>query len=164
MPYQSTKRFGPISTGHRNWRAQNHCGKMHGYGRYIQFTFQGALDEFGWVMDFSGLKAVRKFLEDNWDHKMLIASDDPKLDKCKELHEEGLIDLNIMDVSKGWAPAIEGSCKFVFDHVQPVIHHMTNGRVHIAKIEIWEHENNSAIFIPEEKDFQRCTIKANQIK
>lgn len=163
MPYKSTKKFGPISTGHRNWRADNHCSFLHGYGRYVQLTFEGDLDEFGWVLDFSSLRNVKQFLEDNWDHRMLIASDDPELPIFKELHEKKLIDLNIMNVKNGWTPAIEGSCKFVFDYVQPIIHHKTNGRVHIAKVEIWEHENNSACYIPEEKDYQRATIKANKL-
>lgn len=170
MPYQSTKKFGPISTDHRNWHAAVNterdsvkCARLHGYGRYVQLTFAGDLDEMGWVFDFGMTKNIKKFLEDNWDHRTLIASDDPELEFLQTIHDKGLISMNIMDVSKGWTPAIEGSCKFVFDHVQPVIHHETNGRVHIAKVEIWEHENNSAVFIPTEKDFMRATIKSNKL-
>lgn len=166
--YHSTKKFGPISTGHRNWHAacnssrdSEKCSYIHGYGRYIQFTFSGQLDEKGWVYDFGGTKFIKEFLEKNWDHKTLIASDDPELDTLKELHNKKIIDLNILDVSKGWTPAIEGSCKFVFDKIQPEITKKTEGRIKISKIEIWEHENNSAIFIPSEDDYLKATIKSN---
>ena len=51
-----------------------------------------------------------------------------------------------MDVDKGWGPGIEASCKFVYDHVQPIIAQKTNGRVTLTKVEIWEHERNSAVY------------------
>ena len=37
--YRSTKKIGPISTGHRQWRDDGHCRYVHCYGRYVQFTF-----------------------------------------------------------------------------------------------------------------------------
>ena len=42
MAYFSTKRFGPICTGHRQWRDDGHCKYIHGYGRHVQVTFEGA--------------------------------------------------------------------------------------------------------------------------
>ena len=45
--YRSTKKIGPISTGHRQWRDDGHCSYVHGYGRYVQFTFASdALDGY----------------------------------------------------------------------------------------------------------------------
>ena len=61
--FTSSKRFGPISTGHRQWRAQNHCSFVHGYGRFVEITF-GCYqrDERGWVVDFGDLRDVKKWL------------------------------------------------------------------------------------------------------
>ena len=48
--FKSTKKLGPISVGHRQWRDDGHCRFVHGYGRYVQFTFSGELDHRQWVM------------------------------------------------------------------------------------------------------------------
>ena len=149
MKFQSTKKLGPISVGHRQWRDDGHCAWVHGYGRYIQFTFEGDLDDRQWVMDFGDLKDIKQWLEEQWDHRVMIASDDPQLDKLKEMHDLNIMNINVMDVEKGWGPGIEASCKFVYDHVQPIITEKTNGRVKIAKVEIWEHERNSAVYTVE---------------
>ena len=149
MAFQSTKKLGPISVGHRQWRDDGHCAWVHGYGRYIQFTFEGELDHRQWVMDFGDLKDVKQWLEKQWDHRVMIASDDPQLDKLKEMHDLNIMNINVMDVEKGWGPGIEASCKFVYDHVMPLIHAKTGGRVRLVKVEIWEHERNSAIYTQE---------------
>ena len=39
MKFKSSKRIGPISTGHRQWKDKGHCSFVHGYGRYVEFTF-----------------------------------------------------------------------------------------------------------------------------
>ena len=145
--FYSTKRIGPISTGHRQWRDEGHCRWAHGYGRYVKLTFAcKTLDDKMWCMDFGDLKWVKKWLEDQWDHRMLIASDDPLLNEWERLHSLDGINLNVMDVTKGWGPGIEGSCKFVFDNINPKILELTNNRVWIDNIEIFEHEFNSALY------------------
>ena len=149
MAFQCTKRLGPISTGHRQWRDNGHCAWLHGYGRYIQFTFAGEVDERQWVVDFGDLKDVKAVIEAAWDHKFLIASDDPHLEQILSLEANDIIRVSVMDVTKGHGPGIEGSAKWVYDAVQPMIHEKTNGRAHIAKVEIWEHENNTASYIPD---------------
>ena len=149
MKFESTKKLGPISVGHRQWRDDGHCAWVHGYGRYIQFTFEGDLDERQWVMDFGDLKDVKQWLEDQWDHRVMIASDDPQLEKLKEMHALNIMNINVMDVDKGWGPGIEASCKFVHDHVAPMIDKKTHGRVKLSKVEIWEHERNSAVYTVE---------------
>lgn len=143
----STKKIGPISTGHRQWRDDGHCAYAHGYGRYVKLTFGcHTLDDRMWCVDFGELRWAKKFIEDQWDHRMLIASDDPLLDKWKEMDSLGGIHLNVMDVTKGWGPGIEASCKFLFDNLNPTVIKMTQGRCWIESIEIFEHEMNSAIY------------------
>lgn len=147
MTYFSTKRFGPISTGHRQWRDDGHCAYLHGYGRTMKVVFGATqLDDKNWVVDFGGLRDFKKWLEGEWDHRMLIASDDPELETFKDLHTRGIIDLNIMDATKGYGPGIEASCKYVYDHLNDYISDLTDGRCWVESVEIWEHENNSAIY------------------
>ncbi len=146
IKYFSTKRFGPISTGHRQWRDEGRCKLAHGYGRYVEVTFGcHELDDKGWVVSFGGLRFFKEWLDSQWDHRLLISSEDPELEAFKGLHARGLVDLNVMDASKGHGPGIEQSCKFVFDYLDPKIRFETKGRCWVKSVRIWEHENNSAM-------------------
>ena len=161
--FNSTKRFGPIPTCHRNWHAalnenrnSQKCAWIHGYSRHVQITFSGGLDACQWVYDFGDCKFIKEFLDDLWDHKVLISSNDPELQHLQTMQDLDLLRLTIIDAENGlnWGPGMEGSCKFLFDNLQPTITKKTEGRVRITRVEVWEHENNSAIFIPNESDFE----------
>ena len=146
MKFKSTKRFGPITTGHRQWKDEGHCSYVHGYGRYIRLTFEASeLDESGWVMDFGDLKDVKKWIESEWDHRVLIAADDPLLSDLQELESKGGIYLNILD--DGYYPGIEESCRYLYDKLNPMVKEKTNNRVEITRVEAWEHENNHAEYV-----------------
>jgi len=146
MKFKSSKRIGPISTGHRQWKDDGHCSFIHGYGRYVEFTFAcNERDEKGWVMDFGNLKDIKKWLEDQWDHRLLIAHDDPLVGLFEGLHKVGGVNLNVMP--EGYGPGIEDSCKWVYDNVNPMITEKTNNRVWIEKVRVYEHENNWAEYI-----------------
>ena len=153
----STKKIGPISTSHRNWMAATNsnrdsvkCSVCHGYSRYIQFTFAGELDQHQWIYDFGDAKFIKQWLDDNWDHKTLVSENDPKLDKLKQAELDGLLYLTIIPSINDWGPGIEGSCKWVYDSLISTVLEKTDNRIWIAKVEIWEHENNSAFYVPDE--------------
>ena len=143
MVFKSSKRIGPISTGHRQWKDDGHCQFVHGYGRYVEFTFAcNERDERGWVMDFGNLKDVKQWLEEQWDHRLLLSHDDPYIGLFEGLHKVGVANINIMPEEYG--PGIEDSCKFVYDYINPLIQQKTNNRVWIEKVRVYEHENNWA--------------------
>lgn len=151
--FRSTKKFGPITTTHRNWLAANNtnrdsvkCSWIHGYSRYVELTFEGALDERTWVYDFGDCKDIKKEIEDAWDHKVLINSDDPELNFILEMEKRGILAVTIMDTKKGHSAGIEGSAKWVYDIAQPIVSKKTNSRVRIVRVQVWEHEFNSAIY------------------
>ena len=146
MVFKSSKRIGPISTGHRQWKDDKHCRFIHGYGRYVEFTFAcNERDERGWVMDFGNLKDIKKWLEREWDHRLLVAHDDPQIPLLKVLNDNGVAYLNIMPEEYG--PGIEDSCKYVYDYINPMIQQKTNNRVWIDKVRVYEHENNWAEYV-----------------
>ena len=152
MIFQSSKRIGPISTGHRQYKDKGHCSFVHGYGRYVELTFNCAeRDEKGWVMDFGDLKDIKKWLEEQWDHRLLLAHDDPLLGLFEGLHKLGGVNLNVMP--EGYGPGIEDSCKWVFDNVSPMIHEKTNGRAWLHCVRVYEHENNWAQYFDSQKMF-----------
>jgi len=141
--FTSSKKIGPISTGHRQWKDKGHCSFVHGYGRYVVFTFACTeRDDKGWVMDFGDLRDVKEWIEDQWDHRLLIAHDDPLLKDFKKIESKGGVDLHVMP--EGYGPGIEDSCKWLYDNINPMIKLLTGGRAWIQKVRVYEHENNWA--------------------
>lgn len=142
--YTSTKRFTGFPCTHRQWKAQSHCRFVHGYSRefYFEFASDELTQEF-WVMDFGGLKQVKKWLDEMFDHTFLASQDDPYLETFRKLDEEGVIQLRILPNA-----GMEGTAKFVYDHVSKIIKDITNSRVWITKVEVRENEKNSACYIP----------------
>lgn len=145
--YSITKRYPEITVCHRHWKAESHCRFIHGYARTVEITICAHDLDKGWVMDLGNLKDVRKALEDAWDHRVLINSDDPELPQIEAMHQTGVLDLNVMDVTKGWGAALEGSCQFVMDLVEPIVRTRTSGRAWVSKVEIWEKGDNRAALV-----------------
>ncbi len=142
-PYISTKRFTGFPCTHRQWKANSHCKYVHGYSRefYFEFASKELSEEF-WVMDFGGLKEVKKWLDHMFDHTFLIAADDPYLEKFEQMDRDGVIQLRIMP-----NPGMEGTAKYVYDHVNKIVAEQTDNRVWITKVEVRENEKNSAFYI-----------------
>jgi 6-pyruvoyltetrahydropterin/6-carboxytetrahydropterin synthase len=146
MAYQSTKTFGHdlgLSCAFRQWRAESHCHFVHGYSIAVKLTFEArSLDYRNWVVDFGGLKEVKEFLQRIFDHKTVVAHDDPHLDYFKQGHELGVLDLVVIqDV---------GCEKFA-----ELVHTWVTGwltespdfpRVQLVSVEVKEHGANSALY------------------
>ena len=145
---KSSKRFGPITTGHRQWKDKGHCSYAHGYVRYVEIEFDSfELDERGWVVDFGDLKWVKEWLENEWDHRLLLAHDDPLIEDFKAIEKKGGVDLNILPDWSG--PSIEQSCYYVYKFVNDGIHVRSGGKAWVNKVRIYEHENNWAEYLRE---------------
>ena len=84
-------------------------------------------------------------MEQQWDHKVLVAHDDPALLRLRELEKEDIVKLNV--IPEGYGPGIEDSCRYVFDYANPEIINQTSGRVWLERVRIWEHENNYAEYV-----------------
>ena len=47
-------------------------------------------------MDFGGLKDLKKTLEHTFDHKLVVAADDPEVELLKQLDEAGVAQIIIL--------------------------------------------------------------------
>lgn len=131
------------STAFRQWRADSHCKLIHGYRLQTKIYFTaGSLDERNWVFDFGGCKEIKNLLEKQFDHTTCVAGDDPELETFQLLAEKGMIDLRIMEDGVG----IEKTAEWVYNTVSDYVKETTDGRVSVVKVEVWEHEGNSAIY------------------
>ena len=86
MPFQVTRKH-EIHCGHRVCGHEGKCGNLHGHAYVIHFTCEAdSLDPLGRVIDFSVIKSLLcQWLEDNWDHRMLIWEQDPILDGLRAI-------------------------------------------------------------------------------
>ena len=96
--YTSTKEYvDQFPCAYRQWRADSHCNLIHGYSFSIKLYFgTNDLDVRNWAADYGGLKELKGLLEDQFDHTLLVAEDDPELETFKLLEQKGMAKLNIL--------------------------------------------------------------------
>lgn len=90
----TASRYHDVSFGHRVVGHEGHCRYLHGHNYRIWFkvtadTTHPSLDAIGRVIDFGVIKSTLcQWLEDNWDHKTILWSDDPILNTLSSLEHE----------------------------------------------------------------------------
>lgn len=88
-------RYHDISCGHRVVGHESKCAHLHGHNYRIHFhvaSINDDLDEVGRVIDFSVIKSLLcQWLEEKWDHKMLIWDQDPLKNGLSELDPSGVV-------------------------------------------------------------------------
>jgi len=92
----TAERYHDISCGHRVVGHEGKCANFHGHNYRIHFTCQAyrahKLDAVGRVIDFSAIKhRLCMWLEDEWDHKMLLWETDHALERMKLLNPGGIV-------------------------------------------------------------------------
>ena len=149
--YQSTKLFDGFSCCFRQWKAETtHCRFLHGYGVSFRVTFEGNLDHRNWVWDFGGMKRAKTLIDDMqpkawmdymFDHTVIVAKDDPKLETFQAMEVLGIIQLRIVE-----ATGAEKFAEFIYNKLSEFVYEETQGRVRIAQVEFMEHNKNTAIY------------------
>ena len=143
MTYTSSKVIELGSTAFRQPNADSHCKYLHGYQLKAELTFGcEKLDNNNWVFDFGGLKQLKEIFNNQFDHTTVISGSDPELDTFKELQYKGIIQLRILDGGVGIEKFAEHCFKVANEHVVQ----STDGRCWCKKVEVFEHEKNSAIY------------------
>jgi 6-pyruvoyltetrahydropterin/6-carboxytetrahydropterin synthase len=140
--FKSTKVIELGSCAFRQPTATSHCKFLHGYRLTAKFWFEAdSLDQNNWVVDFGGLKDLKMLLQDQFDHTTCVSVKDPKLPLFKQLFDEGVCDLRIMD-----GVGIEKFAEWCWTVADKHVVKITDGRCKCVKVEVFEHENNSAIY------------------
>jgi 6-pyruvoyltetrahydropterin/6-carboxytetrahydropterin synthase len=149
--FVSTKLFDGYSACFRQWRAEGtHCKYLHGYAVSFRVWFEGDLDERNWVFDFGGMKRAKtqinhmqpkEFFAWLLDHTTIIAEDDPYLETFVQMSRDGIIQLRILP-----QVGCEQFAKHLYEVINKFLKEETNGRVRATKVEVYEHERNSASY------------------
>ena len=146
MTHQVIKTYGHeqgLSCVFRQWRADSHCNQLHGYALAIELTFESAyLDKRGWVIDFGSLKPIKAWLQEMFDHTLLIAADDVAFDDLMHL---GALGLAKVQVVKGIG--CEAFARMICEHVNTWLV-QANPTVICVKVTVREHAGNAASYMP----------------
>lgn len=147
--YRVTKNYGHelgLSACFRQPSATSHCRYLHGYALAFTFVFEAThLNHCNWVIDFGALRTLRDELKLQFDHKLLVAENDPELDTICSLQGFGIADVLMLPAvgceafaKWGWEKAVE-----LVRYVEPA----GSTRVRVVSCEVREHAGNSAIYI-----------------
>ena len=96
--YNSTKEYvDKFPCAYRQYKADSHCNVIHGYSFTMRFFFgTDYLDVRNWVVDYGGLGELKSFLNEQFDHTLLVAEDEPEMDLYKQLQERGIAKLTVL--------------------------------------------------------------------
>lgn len=140
MKYTCTKHYGHdlgLSCVFRQWNAESHCRHLHGYALAVTLEFAAdELDDNGWVVDFGSLGAVRSYLQQTFDHKVLVADDDPDKDLLLALQAKGIAEVLIVEQT-----GCEAFARMIAEGVGSRIR---SPRARLVSVTVSEHAANSA--------------------
>lgn len=151
--YVSTKEYRQIAPcAYRQWRASSHCNQVHGYAFSFKFEFEtDQLDARNWAMDYGGLKPLKSFLKEHFDHVLLLAQDDPNYADIKRLGDLGLA--KITEVEK---TGCEGLADYLYKYVNgiflPDYGKSEADRLWCCKVEVRETPSNMAMRMGHRED------------
>jgi len=96
MPRVTASRVHYIDMGHRVANHEGKCASLHGHTYGFEFELEAVeLDPVGRVVDFGVIKTTLcQWLEDNWDHKLLIWKEDEEFISELKCCPKGSILLN----------------------------------------------------------------------
>ncbi len=141
MSYSVT-RYHDFSAGHRVVGHEGKCRFLHGHNYRIHFTCEAVdLDNVGRVIDFGVIKSLLcEWLEENWDHKMLLWQEDylvETLCEASALTSESLVPVP-------FNPTAENIAKFLVQVVGP--EQLVDTGVVLTKVVVDETRKCSASF------------------
>ena len=127
---KTVTRYHDISAGHRVVGHEGKCRFLHGHNYRIHFECTAPdVDAVGRVIDFGVIKsALCMWVEEEWDHKMLLWEMDPLLNNLRELRIISGINQNptifktVFDqsiVSVPFNPTAENMAGFLLEFVGP---------------------------------------------
>jgi 6-pyruvoyltetrahydropterin/6-carboxytetrahydropterin synthase len=112
----------------------------------LKFKFKFAstkLDDKNWVVDFGGLKELKEWLQDNFDHKVIVDSNDPEIDTLYKLEQKGLAEIRVFD-----GVGAEKFAYHAWKFADNLVRDMSMNRCWCIEAECAEHGANSAIYSP----------------
>ncbi|QDP54822.1 MAG: putative 6-carboxy-5 6 7 8-tetrahydropterin synthase [Prokaryotic dsDNA virus sp.] len=141
-----TKRYENLPAAHRQPNHDGHCRLIHGHNWAFDITLQCVkLDENGFVVDVGKMKLIRSWLENRFDHTLLLNADDPIRGESQLAVLQQLSKVVIVDNC-----GMEGLARYVLEHVNILIEHALELEdwkergVQVVSVTCFEDTKNSA--------------------
>lgn len=145
--YSVTKVLKNYPCSHRQPYHSGHCQFLHGYERtfVLEFTANELQIKTNFVIDFGGLemKAIKKFLDEKFDHTTLLNSNDPEMDYF--LQKDNICFKIVILENVG----MEYSSKYVLEGVNTILQFSKDcveRGVRCFRVTTRENEKNSATY------------------
>ena len=140
--YTCSKQFEGYPCSHRQWQHPGHCRFVHGYSRSFTVWFAAtALDDCGFVVDFSSLRPLEAQLRKQFDHTFLVNANDPLMEHWQQLHYLGALDLRVME-----NVGMEATAQLVWTWTNALLKERDGERTCCWKVEARENRANAATY------------------
>jgi 6-pyruvoyltetrahydropterin/6-carboxytetrahydropterin synthase len=127
--------------GHRLLGHEGKCANLHGHNYVAEIYISGnEVDEVGRVVDFAIINQLFKgWIDDNWDHGMILANDDTNAINAMALVEPNKV------FPLPYNPTAENMARYMLTEVGPKLLASVEGyELQLTKVVIWETEKSSA--------------------
>lgn len=148
---RTVTRYHDISCGHRVVGHEGKCRSLHGHNYRIFFTCSAPeLDSVGRVIDFGMLKSILcSWLEDSWDHKMLLWDLDPIASTLIHTEDDELA-AAVFIVELPFNPTAENMAAYLLKLGHTLLRGF-NPEVTLERVTVWETRKCSATAVWEDK-------------
>ena len=114
-----------FAAGHALRGYRGKCENPHGHNYKVRITLAGeALDHIGLLYDFKDLKQVMGEVVERLDHQFL----------------------NDIEPFRQQNPSAENMAKYFYEEVSARLKQMTNGRVRVRQVKLWETDTTTATY------------------
>lgn len=130
--YQVTK-IVEFCYGHRLLNYDGKCRHLHGHNGRAEIELSAeALDARGMVRDFTEIKrALQRWIDERFDHKMILRKDDPAVPLLQQLGEP----LAIVEAN----PTAEAIARLIYDEA-------TRLGFPVTSVRLWETATSFAVY------------------
>jgi 6-pyruvoyltetrahydropterin/6-carboxytetrahydropterin synthase len=114
-----------FAAGHALRGYRGKCENPHGHNYKVRITLAGeSLDHIGLLYDFKDLKGVMNEVIDHLDHQFL----------------------NDIEPFRNMNPSAENMAKYFYDEIRRRLQAVTNGRVRVVRVKLWETDTTTATY------------------
>ena len=129
-----TKKLKDCSIAHRLMNYNGKCANLHGHSYHFEIELKIAgQQENGISVDFNDFKEIDNFLQDNWDHAVLVNSSDKSLINFLKVEKQRYFLLSSN-------PTAENMCIYLKNLVKDLFKDYNN--IVDIKVRIWETETS----------------------
>ncbi len=151
--YSVSKSYRDFPAAHRQPNHHGHCRLIHGHNWGFDIHFScGQLDENGFVVDVGMLGVVKAFLQEDFDHTLLLNESDPALKSLQmTLGDNAGGEILFAKIVVVPNCGMEGLAKYVAEEVTGLI---ASGAfpgflrlLKVTSVTCWEDSKNSATYV-----------------